>query len=82
VNTEEANRFGTLPTAPAIRKTCLLVLLGMALLAITIRFDTQALQGAAPWWAVWLGYGPACLYMGLAGMAAFLVIVSPRLQTM
>jgi hypothetical protein len=52
---EKANRFGTLPTAPAIRKTCLLVLLGMALLAITIRFDTRGLQGAAPWWAAWLG---------------------------
>ena len=81
---EMPNRLGTLPTppSPAIRGLCLLVLLGLELLAITMRFDAQGLTGAVPWWTVWLGYASVCLPMGLAGVAAFLVIVSPRLPTL
>jgi exosortase E/protease (VPEID-CTERM system) len=84
VNTEMTNRLGTLPTPPssAIRGTSLLVLLGLELLALTMCFDTQGLTEAAPWWAPWLGYVPACLQIGLAGVAAFLVIVGSRLPTL
>src|SRR5437764_68389 len=83
MNTERANRLGTLPTppSPVMRGTCLLVLLGLELLTITIVFDAQGLIGAAPWWAVWLSYAPACLSIGLGGVAAFLVIVGPRVLT-
>lgn len=70
----------TTPRARVIRMACLLVILGLELLGITIRFDTQGLIEATPWWAVWLGYAPALLHMGLAFVAAFLVIVAPRLQ--
>jgi exosortase E/protease (VPEID-CTERM system) len=54
----------------------------MELLALTLRFDTQGLTGAAPWWAVSLGYAPAYLQIGLASVGAFLVIVSRRLPTL
>ena len=84
MNTEMTKRLGMLPTPPAsaIRGICLLVLLGLELLTITMGFDTQRLTGAAPWWAAWLGYAPAGLYIGLAGVAAFLVIIGPRLPTL
>jgi exosortase E/protease (VPEID-CTERM system) len=54
----------------------------MELLALTMRFDTQGLTGAAPWWAVWLGAAPACVHIGLASVAAFLVLIGPRLPTL
>jgi hypothetical protein len=71
VNMERTHRLGIplIPSAPAIRGTCLLVLLGLELLALTMRFDTQGLTGAAPWWVVWLGSAPTGLFIGLAGMA-------------
>jgi exosortase E/protease (VPEID-CTERM system) len=83
VNAEITKHLGTLPAprARVIRVACLLVILGLELLVITIRFDTQRLAGAAPWWAVWLGYAPAFLHIGFAFMAALLVIVGPRFQS-
>src|SRR5215470_3240241 len=84
MNAEITKRLGTLPTPRArmLHGACLLLILGIELLVLTIRFDTQRLEGAAPWWAVWLGYAPAVLRLGLTFVAAFLVIVSPRLQTL
>ncbi len=84
VHTETTHPLGRLPTPPALarRGICLLVLLGMELLALTLRFDIQGLTGAAPWWAVWLGFAPAGLHIGLASVAAFLVILGPRLPTL
>jgi exosortase E/protease (VPEID-CTERM system) len=78
------NHHGTLPTppAPTSRGTWLLGLLGLELLALTMRFDAQGLTGAAPWWAAWLGSASAGVAMGLAGVAAFLIIVGPRLPTL
>ena len=83
MNAEITKHLGTLPTlrSRVIRVACLLVTLGLELLVITIRFDTQRLEGAAPWWAVWLGYAPAVLHIGFAFVAALLVIVGPRLQS-
>jgi hypothetical protein len=52
------------------------------LLALTLGFDTQRLIGAAPAWAGWLGYAPVGLSIGLAGGAAFLVLLGPRLPTL
>lgn len=57
----------------------LLLLLAAELLGFTIRFDTQSLTRATPWWATWLGHAPALLHLGLTAVAAFLVIVGPRL---
>ena len=84
MNAETAKRLGTLPTPRArlLHGACLLVILSLELLVLTIRFDTQRLEGAAPWRAAWLGYAPALLRFGLTFVAAFLVIVGPRLQTL
>jgi exosortase E/protease (VPEID-CTERM system) len=84
MNAETTQRLGTLPTPRArmLYEACLLVILGIELLVLTVRFDTQGLEGAAPWWAVWLGYAPALLRLGLTFVAAFLVIAGPRLQTL
>ena len=84
MNTEMTHPLGRLPTPPARarRGLWLLVLLGMELLALTLRFDAQGLTGAAPWWAVALGYAPAGLQIGLASVGAFLVMVGRRLPTL
>jgi exosortase E/protease (VPEID-CTERM system) len=84
VNTGTPLRLDRLPalSSPAIRGTWLLGLLGLELLVLTGYFDTQGLLGAAPWWAVWLGYAPAGLSIGLTSVATFLVIVGPRLPTL
>jgi hypothetical protein len=81
---ETTPRLDRLPTppSPARRGIGLLGLLGLELFALTLRFDTQGLMGAAPWWAVWLGFAPAGLSIGLASVAAFLVLVGPRLPTL
>src|SRR5215475_12365601 len=73
-----------LPPLPAhaLRGISLVALLGVELLTLTLGFDTQRLTGAAPWWAGWLGYAPTGLYIGLAGGAAFLVLLGPRLPTL
>jgi exosortase E/protease (VPEID-CTERM system) len=83
MNAEMTKRLVPPPTprTHVFRGIGLLVLLCLEMLVITLRFDTQGLTGAAPWWAEWLGYAPAFLHMGLAGVAAFLVIVGPRLKT-
>ena len=83
VNTETTQRFGMLPIPPslAIRGPCLLVLLGIELLAITMRFDISGLT-EAPWWPLGLGYARTYLPIGLAGMATFLIIVGPRVPTL
>ncbi len=84
MNAETTKHRDTLPTSRArmLHGACLLMILGIELLVLTVRFDTQRLAGAAPWWAVWLGYAPALLRLGLTFVAAFLVIVGPRLQTL
>src|SRR5262249_61166584 len=84
MDAETTKRLGTLPTPRArmLHGAGLLVILSIELLVLTVRFDTQRLEGAAPWWAVWLGYAPALLRLGLTFVAAFLVIVGPRLQTL
>jgi exosortase E/protease (VPEID-CTERM system) len=84
MNAETTKRLGMLPTPRArlLHGACLLMILGIELLVLTICFDTQRLAGAAPWWAVWLGYAPALLRFGLTCVAAFLVIIGPRLQTL
>jgi exosortase E/protease (VPEID-CTERM system) len=84
VHTETTPRLDRLPTppSPARRGIGLLGLLGLELFALTLRFDTHGLMGAAPWWAVWLGFAPAGLSIGLASVAAFLVLVGPRLPTL
>jgi exosortase E/protease (VPEID-CTERM system) len=81
---ETPHPLGRLPLSPspALRGTWLLVLLGLELLALTLRFDTQGLTGAAPGWTRWLGVAPACVHIGLASVAAFLVIVGARLPTL
>jgi len=83
VNAGLSKRLETLPLPPlrVLRGLCLLILLGLELLELTIRFDAQGLARATPWWAVGFVYTPIYLHIGLAGVAAFLVIVSPRLQT-
>src|SRR5438309_973594 len=70
-----------IPSSHVLRGLCLLILLGLELLGLTIRFSGQGLAGGTPWWALGLSYAPIYLHMGLAGVAAFLVIVGPRLQT-
>jgi exosortase E/protease (VPEID-CTERM system) len=82
MNAKSTEHLGTLPAARTrmLHGACLLVLLGIELLVLTVCFDTQRLEGAAPWWAVWFGYAPVFLRLGLTFVAAFLVIVGPRLQ--
>ena len=63
------------PSPHLLRGLCLLILLGLELLGLTIHFDAQRLAKATPWWAVGLSYTPVYLHMGLASVAAFLVIV-------
>src|ERR1043166_9204204 len=84
MNAETTKRLGTLPPPRArlLYGACLLVILSIELMVLTVRFDTQRLEGAAPWWAVWGGYAPALLRLGLTFVAAFLFIVGPRLQTL
>lgn len=69
------------PSARVIRSVGLLVLLSLELLGLTVHFDTQALAEGPLGWATWLRYAPVSLNIGLACMAAFLVIISPRLRT-
>jgi len=85
VTTETPKRLGILstPLSPARRGTGLLVLLGLELVALTRSFTTQGLLRAAPWWAWWLGSAASAgVYIGLAGVAAFLVLVGPRLPAL
>ena len=84
MNPTTTKRLGILPTLPAhaLRGISLLALLGVELLTLTLGFDTQRPTGAAPRWAGWLGYAPTGLYIGLAGGAAFLVLLGPRLPTL
>jgi hypothetical protein len=51
VNAGLSKRLETLPIPPphVLRGLCLLVLLGLELLGLTIRFDAQGLAGATPW---------------------------------
>jgi len=83
VNAGLSKRLETLPIPPSgvLRGLFLFILLGLELVGLTIRFDAQGLAVATPWWAVGLSYTPIYLHMGLAGVAAFLVIVSPRFPT-
>ncbi len=55
-------------------------LLGVEILSLTVRFDSQQLTETAYGWLGLLGHAPALLQAGLAGAVAFLVLVVPRLQ--
>ena len=85
VTTETPKRRRMFPTplSHVSRGTCLLGLLGLEVLAITGRFTAHGLLEAAPWWAEWFGAAArAGGYMGLAGGAALLVILAPRLPAL
>ncbi len=66
---------------PLLIRCCLLAgLLAAEVLGLTIRFDSQSLSDSGVGWAQLLGHAPDMLRMGLAFIAAFLLIAGPRLK--
>jgi len=59
------------PYPRGIRELSCLLLPGLELLGLTVRFDTQHRAGAAPWWATVFGYAPDVLHVGLASLQLF-----------
>jgi exosortase E/protease (VPEID-CTERM system) len=69
-----------IPLRLVLRWTILLGLLGLELLGLTLRFDSQQLTETAHGWIGVLAHTPALLQTGLASGVAFLLLVVPRLH--
>jgi exosortase E/protease (VPEID-CTERM system) len=69
-----------IPLRLVLRWISLLGLLGLELLCLTARFDSQQLTETAHGWIGMLAHAPALLQAGLASIVAFLALVVPRLQ--
>ena len=70
----------TLPWGLVLRAGPLLLLLVAEVLGLTLDFDGQDLAKRPQWWAWWLGEASVLLRGGLAFVAAFLLVASPRLH--
>ena len=70
----------TLPWGLVLRAGPLLLLLVAEVLGLTLDFDGQDLAKRPQWWAWWLGEASVLLRGGLACVAAFLLVASPRLH--
>jgi exosortase E/protease (VPEID-CTERM system) len=63
-----------------LRAGLLLLLVVAEVLGLTLHFDGEDLAKRPQWWAWWLGEAGVLLRGGLAFVAAFLLVASPRLH--
>ena len=80
VTRSEAPSRQTLPWGLVLRPGLLLLLLVVEVLGLTLHFDGEDLAKRPQWWAGWLGEASVLLRGGVAFVAAFLLVASPRLH--